>query len=624
MKVILNEVAYEIKEGSRITRQSLVEFPQHIRMTGQQTREGRSLMSSWWIENFESGYGCEKVNLASERQKSSFWDSEANTSILGQVTNPAKVNTVIVHTTYPPRWIYEYGGTVWGLYASGGGGSIGATAYITQWEATFWSYHTQALFGYGTNQGIPAKNFVYIGGVPRTLITRKDEATLSVSDISLIPHPALTSTLHPKPGGTLPLKWSGMIATNNYAKWMPANEGWAAFGTDNSLYLFDIESNITLLKLGSGDVKNITPFTGQDGYEGLFLFYDNQVSCLEGIPATIAEIPYVDLSGDRDSDNARDITVFNSQLIFPVQDALLAYAPNGDITDIGMNLFSGMPEDKKGKVVCLASSVRKLFAGVFKEGKTQVYEYGGGGWHWVGKTASIGTIASLFLLTDNDTSRLWHGANEVGTLSYINYPFDNPLHKTGYEFHPTSYLTLPQFDGAMPNIKGVAFGLAIDGNFGSNYYIDAYYATDGSTIFGYLGRANQAGVNQLSFGTGAPHTRIQTQLKLTGHATKSPVLYSAVLDYLKFPNTRKVFSFAVDLAKSAGDLSSAKEVVLKLQEAANSMTLIPFQYGAYSTVNVKITEIPFQEEILEKPESIFESVAGGLVTVQAVELYATT
>lgn len=616
MQVILNGSTYEIKQGSFITKQPLIEFPQHIRTTGQQERGGRSLMSNWWLDNFESGFGCEKMDISSARQKSSFWDSEVETSIRGQVVLPPKSQSASLGlaASYNPRWLYTYGGSLYGL------GFGAATYYMSRYTATGWISDTT-----GTKVGsLTAKNIFYEGNTPH-FITRKHATAYDYFyDFALVPQPTDSVFVGSIVGGDI---------GNLVSAWRcPVSRVWSLVG-EQKIGIFAATGNVFRQEkeIPTNAVLNSMPFLGQDGYEGLFLFYPNKVTCIEDIqsldatPApAINEVPYIDLAGAEDSNNAKEVVIFNNNLVFPVQDALLAYATNGEVTDIGMNMFDGMPSDKQGKVVNLCSSMRNLYAGVLNAGKTSIFKFDGIGWHWVGRTASIGTIGSIYALSFLGSEAIWHGGGGIGTLAHFDYPFVNPMHKSGYKFATVGTITAPQFDGGLPNIKGVAFGMAIDGDFGIARTCDAYYGLDGGAPTFFIGTANTSGLNHFSIGAGlgATHTRFQPKFVLRGIATLSPTFRSAVLEYLKFPDTREVFSFTIDLVKTANaNLTLVKALAEKLMGVRDTLNLVPFKYGDWATTNIKIMEMPGLEEIVTAVDSVYATAGmAALVTVRAIEL----
>ena len=195
MKIVLNEHEYELREGRFVTREPLDEFPEHLRLTGQQERGGRVLMSNWWIENFESGFGCEKMDINSERQKSSFWDSEADTSIRGQICLPAKSQraSVGLGASYFPRWLYNYGGSLYGLNVNATGAYY-RSRYAGTWVAEANGHLPRSA--YPEDPCRVAPNLTYEGGVAHFLWTALDHdgTTQIYYDYGLVPNPSISAT----------------------------------------------------------------------------------------------------------------------------------------------------------------------------------------------------------------------------------------------------------------------------------------------------------------------------------------------------------------------------------------------------------------------------------------------
>ena len=629
MKIVLNEHEYELREGRFVTREPLDEFPEHLRLTGQQERGGRVLMSNWWIENFESGFGCEKMDINSERQKSSFWDSEVDTSIRGQTCLPAKsqMASVGLGASYFPRWLYNYGGSLYGLNVNATGAYY-RSRYVGTWVAEASGQLPRSA--YSEDPCRVAPNLTYEGGAAHFLWTALESngTTQIYYDYGLVPNPSISATWKAEVLSKYGTNFS-LISAHK----CPVSKFWSLIGglpTSNFLRLFNTKGSI----IGEADfpvgaIRNSIPFLGQDGYEGLFLFYPNQVTCIEDIQSlnsttsTLVETPYINLMGADDENNAREVVVFSNYLIFPVQDSLLAYAANGEIIDIGLNAFEGLPEAKVGKVVNLCSSMRQLYAGIFGAGKTCIYKFDGIGWHWVGRTASVGTVASIYILSHLGDDAIWHAGN-IGTLTHFDYPFVNPLHCAGYSFETTATITLPQFDGGMPNMKGVAFGFAVDGDFNASKTLGIHFGVDGGDPTFYIGEASQSGLNyfQIGGGLGATHTRFQPKFVLKGTATQSPNFRSAVLEYLKFPPTRETFAFDVDLVKTASaNLQSVKALTEQLLTARDSLNLIPFQYGSWATTYLKILRMTGLEEIVTAVDSVYATTGmAAVVAIKGMEL----
>ena len=60
--ISLNSKDYKIKGA--VIRQPLLEWPNNLRLTGQQERTDRSMLSSWVMDDWSGGLGIEVMNLA--------------------------------------------------------------------------------------------------------------------------------------------------------------------------------------------------------------------------------------------------------------------------------------------------------------------------------------------------------------------------------------------------------------------------------------------------------------------------------------------------------------------------------------------------------------------------------
>ena len=639
MQVQLGGVTYELVDGTFITKQPLIEYPQHIRTTGQQERGGQTLKSNWWMDNFEGGFGCDRIDITSDRMLTSFWDSTAETVQRGQITNPRAIAAIPVATYTAPHAVYEYGGTVWGLTAAMTLGNRnkdyfgGVAGNVLQYTGTTWAFSCSLNSGSGSDK--IAKNIDYVGGQP--CIAWKDYYSDGSDEsdfkVSMLDPDIADSIVNLDDASMTPLRW----------KWANSTRAAILLNTGETFYAADSATRAAFGNFGvSGtiaSVKNMYAFQGQDGYEGMFIFYKNKLTCWENfdldrsVPEVdSSEIPYLDLFGLEDDNNMADVVVFNGSLVFQVQDALLAYAADGSVMDIGMNMFSGMPSSKQGKVEALCSSVRHLYAAVNQTGIRQVFQFDGSGWHYFGVTPTMGNTATSFgwlnmITNPSGTPQLMLNVEGDATSYVWDYPDNNVLYppEGGTQlFETSSEFITPEFDGGLPNQKGVAYGLSVEGVFGAGQTATFYYSTlGGATGWNALGQATISGRTTFAFGTkGVPNDTIQFKFGLEGLATASPVIRTAVLDYLKFPDVRDVFTFTLDLVKTNGaNLASVQTSLDTLAGIRDSYEMTPFQYGSLATINIKILEMPAKEEFITSSDSVYSSTgAAALVTMRAVKL----
>lgn len=567
-------------------------------------------MSNWWMENFVSGYGCDRIlDSNSVRQNRSFWDGKVDTERAGQITNPRKRYTE--NNSLTPKYYFNRGGTLYGYR------NTGTITVIRRTSTGNWvSQATQDV-----NTG--GSKIFDVAGMPCVAVNDNvgDANIYSLGD-AIVGDEEFAEVGNPEIACYLPINQIFAIKDTNDELWLAAKgdaTGYQSVGTHTR-----------------PNLANMKAFVGQDGYEGLFLFYKDRVTCVEDvggygtlIDVDMAEVPYINLEGCEDDNNASEVVAYNKQLIFPVQDTLLAYAANGIITDIGMNMFSGMPSAKQGKVINLQSSVRNLFAGVYQSGVTQVYIFNGEGWHWFGQSANIGTSGHILLTKgSDDTSRLLAGGNLDPTLSLWKHPFENPIHPAegiAFNFESGGDFITPEYDGGLPNQVGVALKLHVEGTFDVNRKATLYYSTLGAGgNFTALGQATQKGLNTFDFGTvGIEHSLIQFKADLDGNATQSPVIRTMVFDYLKTPDNRNTYTFTIDLVKTAGGSQSIHLVaglIASLNTVRDSKVLVPFQYGAFATSNVKMLAMPAKEEHVTGTDNVYGTTGlAALVTLRLGE-----
>lgn len=641
MQIQLGSHTFELASGTFVTKQPLIEYPQHLRTTGQQERGGQTLMSNWWLENFESGYNTDRIDLASERMKSSFWDSTADTIHRGQVTNPREPIAIPAATYTVPFAVYEWDNETFGIVRHSGGFTQRNFGYyradygdILKYSGTSWEYYgSMQVSSLDITKTNFARNIDYVGGRPALTMFWGSAGNYDREQVVVLtPTPALYEGV------------TGLSSARYFDRWVWANTTQAVVGvptTQTSLLAFADGGTIgprTYFGHGGG-LQNMRMFQGQDGYEGLFLFYRNKITCWENFfynrdenEIDSSEIPYLDLFGLEDENNMDDVVVFNGNLCFQVQDALLAYAPDGSVMDIGMNMFSGMPPDKQGKIEALCSSVRHLFAMLNQNGVRQIYCFDGQGWHWFGQTPTMNNTATsfgrMFMVTHpSGRSQLMALAEGNATAYAFDYPDANPVwlpDGATLGFATVSSLVTPEFDGGLPNQKGVAYKLSVEGDFDADNTVSCYYSTLGrATGWASLGQATQGGRTTFDFGTlGLPHDIIQFKFDFAGSATTTPILRTAVLDYLKFPDVRDVYTFTVDLVKTYNEnLASVQSGLDSLASIRDSFEMVPFKYGDNATVNVKVLEMPAQEEHVTADDEVYGTIGmAALVTMRAVKL----
>ena len=645
MQIKLGGSTFELASGTFVTKQPLIEYPQHLRTTGQQERGGQTLMSNWWLENFESGFGCSRIDLASDRMKTSFWDSTADTIYRGQVTNPVKYSEVAMGATThtAPYFTFEFGGTTWGvtaafstLYGRVKSNTTAANMKLLQYTGTTWAYSN--LVFTSTITHTVAKMPDYVGGLPCFMYLGSIAGSLNNYGRVCIPT-ASDIVFQKTSGGLTPFYWKWANSSRTAVVNTPTNDNFHALSPIDA-------TNATTKDFGDyglagtrSPVQHMHMFQGQDGYEGLFIFYKNKLTCWENFYHDIvnnvvesSEIPYLDLFGLDDANNMQDVAVFNGSMVFAVQDSLLAYSADGSVMDIGMNLFSGMPSDKQGKVEALCSSVRHLFAMVNTSGVRRIYQFDGAGWHWFGETPTLGDTATSFgwlhmVKTPAGVPQLMVNVEGASVAYTWDYPDANPLVlPTGgtINWEATSHVITPEFDGGLPNQTGVAYKLSVEGVFGSGRAATFYYSTlGGATGWVALGQATQSGRTTFDFGTlGIPHDIIQFEFGLSGNATSTPVIRTVVLDYLKFPEVRDVYTFTVDLVKTyGGNLASVQTGLDALASIRDSYPMVPFKYGDNATVNVKVLEMPSQEESVTATDGVYATTGmAALITMRAVKL----
>ncbi len=637
MRVSLNGHYYELKEGTGVTRSSIQEWPQNIRLDGQQQRKDRQLKSSWAIDSWSSGLGRQIINTATQSDLTSLWDAEnVDTRIDGQIVLSPQFQ---MPTISPSRGdlgiIFDYRGDLYfaetarsttistltesvllsNLYSFIPGSNIvGSNKAIGQkvegnYSRTIWGslsslwsdndmvYYSGVLLGSVTSI---FKFYSYIVGVSTLGIA----GSVNVGDAAATP----TNNSSIYFIGSLSLV-DGIKVTSKAGTYHVL-----AIGQDNLARFF-------LAPIGGGTLSPVATFnisygtlTSPLSNDGLDVY-----ACLSNGVYEFDETPAVVVSSERSKDANSLIELFQDRVYFKNKKSLI---DTSSLKDVGLGIKDGVVNEKNGEITAMCSSWKYLFAAV-KGGtyshiltRDQV-----GAWQYYARIPTAGVWVKNLMLSNNPDGidRLWCIFN-TGWAGYFYNPLVNPLQAGTYSYVPTGEFTPPIYDGGLVDVPAGIYQMSLfGGSIDASNKITAYYGLDGVAAITTLGVISSTS-QSLKFGSpaGVDGYTIQPKFMLTGSGG-TPVFRKAIIDYLKDPDKREQFQFIADLDKTSKmETRSLESVIGSLSYESNRRTLMPFWYGQIATRYVKMINNPFVENVPN--QDTFESERKGEVTIQLAEL----
>ena len=620
MKVCLNGNFYELKAGTQIIRQALIEFPSHIRSVGQQKRDDRTLISNWNIKQWNEGFGIYKMDSDDEGQRASFWDSELDTRTPGQIILGAQP----IHCTIDPapgielRHLFVWQNNIHFMTATAEGGwivyqftppsTIGSLSWLETWTPTASRQPIGGILGYN--------KWIYYTHATGAELVQMARNIPSLAYTATPPALVLDQTTFIKDRSDCDIKV--VLNQNNAAELAVYGVGTSGDG------IYQRHTNITdNLNFKNNRILSSQPVPTQispiaPAGDAVYLFTPNFI--YDVFPSGAPDL-LLDTSQTKDNEALGD--VFGNNIIVKNFEQLLAINPNNlTITDIGLTADEGLPTAKRGEITAMCQSWSTLFAAV-QVNNPYIYTYDAAGWHFLAKVPSIGAVVRRMYLTTepDDIRRLWL-LYRSGNPNYILNPLYNPLTSATYCYATGGYLDFPTFDGGMAEIDAGFFDWTINlERIGTPHTTELLYGLDYTVPTQSLGNV---ATNSHQFILGSPYgvvgRRIQPRLSLTSTSTgTTPIIKDLMLHYLKLPKTRETFTFTIDLQETAIRENRPLEALIgSLINVRDSKTLLPFWYGRMGTKNIKVLEMPALEEL--EAENIYESERQGMVTVRLAEL----
>lgn len=591
MKIVLNGNIYHLESGTGVKRSPMVEWPDNIRLDGQQQRKDRRWLSSWAIDNWSNGLLVERMNVDVATLSSRLWDVDnCDTRNLSIVRSPA-FNTCTIVPSWNADLPLMYGTYGTDLYLCAGGERI---AFKFSPPFSFGSYKCVA-----STSGVSSLSAVCAVG-NRVLAVVGDKvfhtSALGAGATELMGSLGIVYNEIIDCGGTLHfLSYDGdkahFLLGNLYSNTATINPVGTAPTTLGS-YMASLETD------GLSVYAQLP--------EGVYDFDDT--------PSLV-----VDTSRAKDL-NCRQ-TMFQNELHFKNFKSLIKY-DGTDVTPVGYDQLDGLPSDKWGEITAMCSSWKYTFAAVKGPSYSHILTNDGKAWQYYAKIPTGGLwVRDMFLSSSPDAiDRLWCIFGNYGYPGYFLNPMVNPLQAATYSFVPTGYFAPSVFDGGMAEEGGAFYDLNVNADVGGSNIITSFYGLNGASPISTLGVIATT-VGQHIFGSpyGVEGYTIQPKFMLSGLTGTGPIFRKAILHYLKLPKSREEFEFTINLKDTAdAEARPVGAVIGSLNSEREKKTLMPFWYGRIPTKAVRVLDIPSDENI-EKDE-IFAGEREGLVTLKVAEI----
>lgn len=641
MNVVINGLSYELKPDTGVHREPIVDWPEHTRSQGQQQRQDRSLMSSWAPSKLTYGSGIERADMDEVRDRESYWLSSVDTRWKGKVFLPALVNV--------PTFTYATSaGTMSSLGFMYWDGMSRATKILVSVPPTT-NVHgfregvfdtTNNEFTYGIVMPINAGGLGTLSYLFRTAIQKGNEyfffgvssgpqtgiievnSTKTAATLSFVARATGAKITHYRVGNFHEYVGTLHIATVD-----------VAIG-QRKLYVHPILS-ATLERSEPFHKPFVwlnTPYLASTP-DGLYVGHSVGVDLLNTTQRTFTE--KLSLRANENIHGAKSMLTFDFEnLMVPYaissgQGGLTAFNTVDNVAQsVGMNLDDGVPSGHSSRIESMVSSNDFLFAGFenYEGGPSRVFAYDRFGWHFIAAVPS--QMLAKQLLLSGYSSQLWMVPTGNLPPFYINYPLANPLLTATYTFAITGDLRYPIINFGMPEWKTGVYEFILEANtLGSGRQIEAFYGLNGVEPTQSLATATQSGTTIMQFGggLGVECYSIQMMLRFSRGPdnNKTPVLithHGPVLEYLKFPSTRNISRFIIDLeATTRVHSRPPREQITALANTMGSAILIPFHYGGVATMNVRILSMP-SEEVSDDDSMVARMIHSGEVEVTVAEL----
>jgi len=624
MIIYLDGLQYDLAPDTRVRRASIQEWPDNIRLDGQQQRKDRRGISSFVIDSWAEGLGRKEINVATAADLSSLWDAEnVDTRFDGQIVLSPAFNTCTIvpsrgdldlnlqfldnlyfvesqftdNKVYPvPARTYQFSPpltigsfrNVATMAAAAGGVSlsVGSLRAITAIGANIGLVYRQVNAAGGSINALCFSNIATLG----IALNANNAATMSSFDS---PRFSKLQSL----GGTLHILEYSRDAANFYV-------------TDQTLG--------TLTKCGSANTivgTHLAPLE-TDG-----------VTMYAQLPEGIYDFditPSIVVGSERAKDKNCMQVMFENYLYFKNKKSWIKY-DGTDTESVGYDLRDGLASEKFGEITAVCASWKWQFVAV----KGGTYSHiltldNRNKWQYYTRIPTAGLwIRDVFLSDAPDAiDRLWVLFDNYAYPGYFLNPMVNPLQAGTYSYVPTGEFTPPRYDAGLAEVPAGWYEAHIIGDaVSSGNSITCYYGLNGDSPVTTLGKvATLTDTLKYASPVGVEAYRLQPKFMLSRESSgTTPVFRKAIIHYIKDPDKREEFEFDLDIRQSSRDtVRSEQSIIGSLNYLANLRTLFPFHYGQIGTKYVRMVNNPFAESV--NKQDVYEQEREGRVRIRLTEM----
>ena len=328
----------------------------------------------------------------------------------------------------------------------------------------------------------------------------------------------------------------------------------------------------------------------------------------------------VSVWGSPSAANGANMLHWQGALYIPMQESMIRYDAQS-MLPMGPDLGEGLPGDKQGNIVAVASTNNWLFIAVDPRStsdRATVWAYIGQGWHSIAVLPPGMQTSSLYYRRSNQ--RLYIGCDTGHVFSLYVPDVAKVVDATEPEFAPVGWLETDWFYGGLRDVNKDFESVYILGeDITANQYIDVYWQDDASTNWEYLGRvtSNQQELRWSDYGT-RPNTE---QLKLglllrTTDQSESPFLRAVRLKDHPIVSDWYRWSFPILVSNNQQQVDGSIATENAQQKRDHLDTLItqvpPFIFRDMDgkLYEVKVMGCPIQHDTVEwyDGELVFDSL----------------
>lgn len=517
MEVYLNGLRYYLRPDTNVVRSALQEWPDNIRLDGQQQRKDRRYISSWAMDDWSEGLGRKEINSNVAADFSSLWDAEnIDTRWSSLVLSPKLHTPTVGPYRVDLRMYMDHMGELYFV------NETGVDSYAFKYDPTndiIGSYNVLGTFGgpyeyaIGSLRGLKnVGNKIYAYGVYNMISSGTYyQAVFFISglggqtDAQLLTSGNLRIAKMTDVGGTV-------VALR-----------YPSAGTVRFDYIAAVPSGVPVGLEYNETVGTYMPDILNNGTNAYAILQKG----LYEVDATPQVIVNVESSKDM---NGRAV-IFQNYIYFKNGKSLIKW-DGTDLVNVGYNLRDGLPSDKYGEITAMAASSEWLFAAVMGASYSHILAMTPNHkWHYYAKIPTINTqVREMFFSNSPDgIDRLWCMFTNQPAGFFYN-PNIDPLLAGTYSHVPTGYVTTPIYDGGLGEDKAGYFRNKLLGNgIGGSFNVAVFYGLNNMTPTQPLGviASNNA---LLTFGSpaGVEGNSIQMKYVIAGGSLTQQYYDSAV------------------------------------------------------------------------------------------------